>query len=257
MKIIYLSLIALIALVFCTFILISCKKKSNRENQKEKKIRNFNDLSDDLKEKVIASQKAYALATEIDSLLSENFVITDLRVAATANKYVVITGSVENEIEKQKIQDFLIQSDKVNELENNLIVMANYEQVMKSLQSLFDDYEKKIIPANEKSLAKFHKQTSKRNIPSNVVEQLTEFYKISNGIPCLDGLAFYRCDDEILYEWWDSDKALWLGSKDDDVFRWSNDKFCLGDASNVSFGEEYEFSTLVELLEKVFEESGW
>ena len=88
----------------------------------EEKVQNFNDLSDDLKDKVIASRKAYALSTEIDNLLSQNFVITDLRVAVTTNKYVVITGCVENEIEKQKIQDFLIQSDKINEFENNLIV---------------------------------------------------------------------------------------------------------------------------------------
>jgi hypothetical protein len=74
------------------------------------------------KEKVIASQKAYTLATEIDSLLTKNFEISDLNVAATANKYIVITGYVESEVEKQKIQNFLIQSEKVNELENNLIV---------------------------------------------------------------------------------------------------------------------------------------
>ena len=87
----------------------------------------LNDLPNDLKEKVIAAQKAYALATEIDKLLSENFVITDLRVAATANQYVIITGFVENEIEKQKVQVFLIRSDKVDELENNLIVTNNNE----------------------------------------------------------------------------------------------------------------------------------
>ena len=122
MKIIYLSITALIALVICVFFLISRKNKLGKESQEEKKTRNFNDLPDDLKEKVIASQKAYAAAAEIDGLLSKNFVITDLRVAATADKYVIITGCVESEIEKQKIQDFLIRSDKVTELENNLTV---------------------------------------------------------------------------------------------------------------------------------------
>ena len=122
MKIIYFSIIALSVLVLCIFVLISCNNKSSRKNQQKKEVQNLNNLPEDLKEKVIASQKAYALATEIDSLLSKNFVITDLRVAATANKYVVITGNIESEIEKQKVQDFLIQSDKVNELENNLIV---------------------------------------------------------------------------------------------------------------------------------------
>ena len=83
---------------------------------------NLNDLPEDLRRKIIASREAYILATEIDSLLSKNFAITDLRVASTAYKYVVITGYVESEIEKQKVQDFLIQSDKINEFENNLIV---------------------------------------------------------------------------------------------------------------------------------------
>jgi len=98
------------------------KINSSEENQQEKKEQKLNDLPDNLKEKVIASRKAYALATEIDSLLTKNFVISDLKVAATANKYIVITGYVESEVEKQKVQDFLIQSDKVNELENNLLV---------------------------------------------------------------------------------------------------------------------------------------
>ena len=132
--------------------------------------------------------------------------------------------------------------------------MDKYEQIKKSLKSLFDYYEEKIIPASESLLAEFHRQALKRNVPNYVVEQLTEFYKISNGIPCLNGLDFHCCDDEILYEWWDDYNELWLGSKDDDVFRWSNDKFCLGDGGNVSYGEKYEFSTLAALLEKIFEE---
>ena len=54
----------------------------------------------------------------------------------------------------------------------------------------------------------------------------------------------------ILYEWWEDYKQLWLGGRDDDVLRWSEGKFCLGDASNDSYGKVYEFSTLIELLEK-------
>ena len=130
-----------LSIIFCAIIIFYKKRNAERNEieptvnsnhstseiaEKEYEMCNLNDLPNDLKEKVITSQKAYALATEIDKLLSENFVITDLRVAATANQYVVITGFVENEIEKQKVQDFLIQSDKVNEFENNLTLQGNY-----------------------------------------------------------------------------------------------------------------------------------
>lgn len=134
--------------------------------------------------------------------------------------------------------------------------MTDQERVMKLLLPLFTDYGKTIIPAGENSLAEFYRQMSKRNIPSHVIDQLTEFYKISNGIPCLDGFDFHRCDDEILFEWWEDSKELWLGQRDNDVLRWTNDKYCLGDASNVSYSEEYEFSTLVELLENASGEWG-
>jgi hypothetical protein len=70
----------------------------------------------------------------------------------------------------------------------------------------------------------------------------------------LNGFEFHKIDDEILFEWWNSDKELWLGSKDNDMLRWSENEFCIGDASNVSYSYEYEFDTLIELLQKSFEE---
>lgn len=100
----------------------------------------------------------------------------------------------------------------------------------------------------------FRRRAVENGVPESVVDLLAEFYGVSNGIPCLNSLVFHRCDDEILFEWWD-DGELWLGQRDNDVLRWADDKFCLGDASNISYSQEDEFDTLVDLLEAVLARS--
>ncbi len=102
--------------------------------------------------------------------------------------------------------------------------MTDQKQITKLLQPLFANYDETINPADEKSL---------------------------------DGFDFHRCDDEILFEWWNESKELWLGQHDDDILRWTNGKYCLGNASNVSYSEKYEFSTLIALFENAFEEWGF
>lgn len=67
-----------------------------------------------------------------------------------------------------------------------------------------------------------------------MVDQLAEFYEVTNGVLCLDGLDFFRCDDLLLFELW-SNGELWLAHRDFYAMRWANGKFCLGDASKVSF----------------------
>ena len=133
--------------------------------------------------------------------------------------------------------------------------MTKQERVEKLLKPLFDECDGKMVPASEELIAKFRQQATARNVPDTVIEELTEFYKVSNGVvPCLNGFGINACDDEILYEWWNEYNVLWLGDCNDEVLRWSNGKYCLGDASNDSYGDEYEFSTLVELKECTFEE---
>lgn len=133
--------------------------------------------------------------------------------------------------------------------------MKASNRIMKLLEP-FIQAKKEIIPADEDLLADFYRRATQHGVPVPAIEQLVEFYKLSNGTPCLNGFSFHRCEDEILFEWWEDDQALWLSQRDCDVLRWSNNKFCLGDASNVSYGEEYEFSTLVDLLEAAFNEWG-
>lgn len=128
---------------------------------------------------------------------------------------------------------------------------------MKRLLEIFVRVNKKIIPADENLLADFCRRAAESGVPDSVVGELVEFYRISNGTPCFDGFSLHRCDDEILFEWWEDVRELWLGQRDCDVLRWADGKFCLGDASNVSYGEEYEFPILVGLLEAAYKDWGF
>jgi len=131
--------------------------------------------------------------------------------------------------------------------------MTDQKQIKKLLEPLFYLFNKTLLPANEASFLNFQQQALKRNIPETVVEQLTDFYQVTNGVPSLDCFTFHGCGDKNLYEWWDERKEIWLGRRDDDILRWKNNQFCLGDMSTVSYSDEYSFSTLSELLEKSFE----
>lgn len=130
-------------------------------------------------------------------------------------------------------------------------------ELIKRLLEIFVRVNKKIVPADENLLADFCRRAAERGLPDSVVGELVEFYRISNGTPCFDGFSLHRCDDEILFEWWEDYRELWLGQRDCDVLRWTDGKFCLGDASNISYGEEYEFPTLVHLLEAAFKDWGF
>ena len=113
---------------------------------------------------------------------------------------------------------------------------------------LFSGYDEKLVPADENLLSDFSKRALSKGVAAQVVNELLEFYKVTNGVPCLDSFDFHRCDDDILFEWWD-DRILWLAQRDYYTLRWLNNKYCLGDAGNNSLGEEYEFGTLTALLE--------
>lgn len=131
--------------------------------------------------------------------------------------------------------------------------MTTSERI-KRLLEIFVRVNKKIVPADENLLADFCRRGAERDIPDSVAGELVEFYRISNGTPCLDGFSFHRCNDEILFEWWGSDRELWLGQRDCDLLRWADGKFCLGDASNINYGGKYEFPILEDLLETTYKD---
>jgi hypothetical protein len=117
------------------------------------------------------------------------------------------------------------------------------------LKPLFDAYRVKMKPASEAALDLFRKRTAERKIPMTVVSQLVDFYSVVNGVPCLNSLGIHRASDKILFEWWDQEE-LWLGQRDFYTLRWSRakDRFCIGDAGNVSFSPSDEYRTFAEAL---------
>ena len=121
------------------------------------------------------------------------------------------------------------------------------------LQTFFDKNDEKPIAASEQQIAVFVEKCRRMDIPSAAWGQLADLYRVTNGVRCLDGFDFHACDDEIIFEWRD-EQELWLGQCNDDVLRWADGRFCLGDASNISYGKEYEFPLLTELLEFAFSE---
>ncbi|MDR0849339.1 MAG: hypothetical protein LBN10_09960 [Propionibacteriaceae bacterium] len=126
---------------------------------------------------------------------------------------------------------------------------ADQEKIRALLQPLFDDYEVTMQPPSEVKITAFARKARLHGISEQAIDELTCFYRLTNGVPCLNSLDFHQCDDDILYEWWDSEKSLWLATKDDDIVRWVNGKYCLGDAGNTSLGEGCEFATLASLIE--------
>ena len=127
--------------------------------------------------------------------------------------------------------------------------MKNIVDVVALLKPLFDSYDVAIKPTSETSLNIFRARAVERQVPHDVVTQLTDFYALVDGVPCLDSLAIHRCEDLILFEWWDQDE-LWLGQRDFYTLRWSRsiDRFCVGDAGNVSFSTSDEYRTFAEAL---------
>ena len=122
------------------------------------------------------------------------------------------------------------------------------------LRPLFDSYKAVMKPASESALKLFALRVNERKVPKDVVAQLTDFYSILDGVPCLDSLDIHRCDDIIIFEWWD-ERELWLGQRDFYTLRWSwsKDRFCIGDAGNVSFSPNDEYHTFAEALRYMVE----
>jgi hypothetical protein len=127
--------------------------------------------------------------------------------------------------------------------------MNHAVDVVALLKPLFDAYEVPMKPATEAAITLFKARALEREIPADVVTQLADFYSVVDGVPGLDSLDIHRCDDLILFEWWDQ-QELWLGQRDFHTLRWSSSKerFCIGDASDVSFSESDEYLTFAEAL---------
>lgn len=127
--------------------------------------------------------------------------------------------------------------------------MSNPIDIKALLKPLFDEYGVCMVPATQAQLKVFKARAVERDIPGAVVTQLVDFYSIANGVPCLDSLDIHACDDLILFEWWNQ-QELWLGQRDYYTLRWSASKnrFCIGDAGDVSFSGRDEYTAFAEAL---------
>ena len=94
------------------------------------------------------------------------------------------------------------------------------------------------------------KEYIKNNFPEWVKVDFSSFEDTIDFRKDLSDL-YKICDDEIIFEWWQDSKELWLGNLDMDTFRYSAERkrYGIGDASHFSYGDEYEFDTLEGMIE--------
>ena len=125
----------------------------------------------------------------------------------------------------------------------------NQQKIKSLFNNLVDgDAGYKFQPATKENILIFTQRAIENGVDIKVIKQLVDLYEVADYFYYEIIIAFYPCDDLTIFEWW-SDKELWLGQRDFYTLRYANNKFCLGDASSVSFSEEYEFNTLIELIE--------
>ena len=122
---------------------------------------------------------------------------------------------------------------------------------MNRIQEIFDTYHDVCCytarPATEEQLTTFLENCRFRNIPTSIVEELTAYCRQNNNF-----FEYFVCDDPTIFEWFDAgDDCLWLGQRDLWTFRClvSKHKYAIGAAGDDSFGDDYEFDTIEEMLE--------
>jgi hypothetical protein len=125
----------------------------------------------------------------------------------------------------------------------------NQLQILKLLEELPDSSDFELVPATSLQINVFKERALTKNVPENVIAELVELYEVADGYVNYMVIGFFNCDDETIFEWWDDYQELWIGQRDFNTLRWANGKFCLGDASSISYDESYESPTLVGLIE--------
>jgi len=132
--------------------------------------------------------------------------------------------------------------------------MNSEQQKIKSLLTkLVDGQDYDIKPAAKEQIEIFIQRAVDNGVDSKIIKQLVDLYEVADFFHYEIIIGFHRCDDLTIFELWD-DKELWLGLRDFYIIRWTKSKFCLGDASTISFSADYEFDTLIELIEGCIKE---
>ncbi len=132
--------------------------------------------------------------------------------------------------------------------------MNSDQQKIKSLLTkLVSGQDFEIKPATKEQIEIFTQRAVDNCVDSDVIQQLVDLYEVADFFYYEIIIGFHHCDDLTIFEWWE-DKELWLGLRDFYIIRWTKNKFCLGDSSTISFSTDYEFDTLIELIEGCIKE---
>lgn len=121
------------------------------------------------------------------------------------------------------------------------------------MRSLPAENTEGIVPATNEQIETFREKCQEFGVDSIVVEQLVDFYSIANNFMYEVVFGFHSCTDELIFEWWE-DGELWLGQRDFNTLRWADGKFCLGDAGSISYSQENEYDSLVDLIKGCIKE---
>ena len=121
---------------------------------------------------------------------------------------------------------------------------------MNRIQEIFAMYNNECCeyvcePATERQVQIFLENCGIYNIPQEIANELAEYYTLNNNF-----FEYFTCDDPTIFEWYE-DGCLWLGQRDLWTFRCLIDshKYAIGSGGDMSFGEEYEFDTIEEMLQ--------
>ncbi len=152
-------------------------------------------------------------------------------------------------VQKEEILKYI---DIMNNEGNSNVQYFGTDSSNNSIYNLFDRYsdlldcDVSIEPATPDELNCFINNYHKYNILDEEISDLLDYYKLNNNV-----FNYYKCDDIAIFEWYDTEKSLWLGQKDLYTFRYfpKEGKYTIGDASSISFGPDYEFKSITEMLE--------
>ena len=125
---------------------------------------------------------------------------------------------------------------------------SDQKKIKSLLTKLVDGQDHIIKPATQEKIDIFTQRAVENGVDSKIIKQLVDLYEVADFFYYEIIIGFHRCDDLAIFELWD-DKELWLGLRDFYIIRWKKNKFCLGDSSSISFSADYEFDTLIELIE--------
>ncbi|MDL5158684.1 hypothetical protein [Actinomycetospora termitidis] len=104
------------------------------------------------------------------------------------------------------------------------------------------------VPAPEADRDLFARRAGEAGVPGAVVAELVALYAVHDGLADETSLGFHPCADVVIFEWWPDD-GLWLGQRHFHTTRWTPEHgFARGDATDVMFGPDDAFPTLVDLL---------